>query len=86
MDSGGETKKTEEEGGGTAIVAATMEEESGDNGVGVGIERTSPPPFGAGKIEAEDESGDDDLRRKEDSRGRGGRGGGRRGDRGRGAQ
>ena len=46
----GGTEKTEQEGNeGTAIVAATMEEKRDDIEVGVGIERTSPPPFGAGK-------------------------------------
>ena len=45
----GGAEKTEQEGDeGTAIVAATMEEESEDIEVGVRIERTSPPPFGAG--------------------------------------
>ena len=77
-------EKTEQEGDeGTAIVAATMEEESEDIKVGVRIERTSPPPFGAEKNETEDESGGGDLRRREDSRGSGGRGGGGRGDKGR---
>ena len=45
----GGAEKTEQEGDERmAIVAATMEEESEDIEVGVRIERTSPPPFGAG--------------------------------------
>jgi len=45
----GGAEKTEQEGDERmAIVAATMEEESEDIKVGVRIERTSPPPFGAG--------------------------------------
>ena len=55
MDSGGgDGEDRGRGGGGTAIVAAPIEEECEDIEVRVGIERTSPPPFGWEKIEAED--------------------------------
>ena len=69
-----------------AIVAATMEEESEDIEVGVRMKGRLLLLSGQGTNETEDESGGGDLRRREDSRGSGGRGGGRRGDRGMGAE
>lgn len=49
QSTGGDGEDRAGGGEGTVIVAATMVDESEDIEVGVEIERTSPPPFGAGK-------------------------------------